>query len=241
MNKLLVPSTLGLFVYHWISGYLNVKWGGGLASIPLFLRYPVFVMAGTGPLWFIQMLFLFSVCLVLLRKIDKKDKVWMFCGQISTVKICLLVFLIWGAAQILNLPVLTTYRFGIYGTAYLLGYLIFSHDEVQNSIAKLHRPLLIVAIILGVAYTVRYFGVSYASDECLKSFSNQLLFMGRGARDPRLWKNLVGPDLYFCFIYDQIQLRVLCGPLFSGPVGLLPSLPLRPLAKGPELSGGIAN
>ncbi|HHT05996.1 MAG TPA: acyltransferase [Hydrogenispora sp.] len=170
VNKLLVPSTLGLFVYHWISGYLNVKWGGGLASIPLFLRYPVFVMAGTGPLWFIQMLFLFSVCLVLLRKIDKKDKVWMFCGQISTVKICLLVFLIWGAAQILNLPVLTTYRFGIYGTAYLLGYLIFSHDEVQNSIAKLHRPLLIVAIILGVAYTVRYFGVSYASDECLKSF-----------------------------------------------------------------------
>jgi len=47
---------------------------------------------------------------------------------------------------------------------------VFSHDEVQNSIEKIHILMLIAAIILGVAFTVRYFGVSYSSEECLKSF-----------------------------------------------------------------------
>ncbi|NLO22071.1 MAG: acyltransferase [Syntrophomonadaceae bacterium] len=170
VTKLLVPSTLGLVVFHWISGYLNIKFGGGLASIPDFIRYPVFVVAGTGPLWFLQMLFLFSGLLVLIRKIDKKDKIWTFCGKINLVIILLLVFLIWGSAQILNLPILTTYRFGIYSTAYLIGYFIFSHDEVQDSIEKIHILMLIAAVILGIAYTVRYFGVSYSSQECLTSF-----------------------------------------------------------------------
>jgi len=170
VTKLLVPSTLGLFVYHWISGYLNLKLGGGLASIPRFIRYPVFVISGIGPLWFIQMLFLFSVLLVLIRKLDKKDKIWTFCRKTNIVMILSFVFLIWGSSQILNLPVLTTYRFGIYGTAYLVGYFVFSHDEVQNSIEKIRIPMLIVAIVLGIAFTVRYFGLSFVSAECLTSF-----------------------------------------------------------------------
>ncbi len=170
VTKLLVPSTLGLLVFHWISGYLNLKIGGGLASIPSLIRYPVFVMAGIGPLWFLQMLFLFSGLLVLLRKIDKEDKIWAFCGRINIVMILLLVFLIWGSAQILNLPVITTYRFGIVGTAYLIGYLVFSHEKVQNSIETISIPMLIAAIILGVAFTIRYFGSSFVSTECLTSF-----------------------------------------------------------------------
>jgi len=32
VRKLLVPSTLGLFVLHWITGYLNIKMGGGLTD-----------------------------------------------------------------------------------------------------------------------------------------------------------------------------------------------------------------
>jgi surface polysaccharide O-acyltransferase-like enzyme len=170
VTKLLVPSTLGLFVYHWISGFINLKLGGVLDAIPSFIRYPVFVISGIGPLWFIQMLFLFSVLLVLIRRVDKEDKIWTFCRKINIVVILLLVFLIYGAAQILNLPVLTTYRFGIYGTAYLIGYFVFSHDEAQNSIEKIRIPMLIVAIILSVAYIIRYFGVSYSSEECLTSF-----------------------------------------------------------------------
>jgi glucan biosynthesis protein C len=170
VTKLLVTYNLGLFVFHWITGFLSIKLQGGLASIPSFIRYHVFIISGSGHLWFIQMLFLFSVLLVLLRKIDKKDKIWTFCGRFNIVTILSLVFIIWGAAQILNLPVLTTYRFGIYGTAYLIGYFVFSHEEVQNSIEKIRIPMLIVAIILGVAFTVRYFGSSFVSTECLTSF-----------------------------------------------------------------------
>lgn len=170
VTKLLIPSTLGLLVFHWVSGYFSVMLGGGLDHIPSFILYPVMVISGTGPLWFIQMLFLFSVLLVLIRKLDKKDRIWTICGKINVVLILLLVLLIWGAAQILNMPVLTTYRFGIYGIAYLIGYFVFSHDEVQDKIEKIRIPSLIAAIILGIAFTIRYFGESFTSTECLTSF-----------------------------------------------------------------------
>ena len=72
--KLLVPSTLGLLAFQWMVGYLNIKIGGGWDMIPPVIRYPVMVFAGTGPLWFIQMLWLFSLLLVLIRKLDSGDK-----------------------------------------------------------------------------------------------------------------------------------------------------------------------
>lgn len=172
--KLLVPSTLGLFVIHWITGYLNIKMGGGLAYIPAPLVYPISVLSGIGPLWFIQMLFLFSCILVLLRKIDKRDKVWTLCGKANLPIILLLFVLILGAAQILNMPVLTTYRFGIYFTAFLIGYYIFSHDKVQETIEKVRIPMLCLAVIGAVLYAYYYFGCNYTSDECLKSVMTNL-------------------------------------------------------------------
>lgn len=176
--KLLVPSTLGLFVYHWITGYLNIKVSGGLSHIPVFLRYPIFAISGIGPLWFIQMLFLFSLLIVLIRRIDKKDKIWSFCGKANSAAVLLLAIPIWGAAQILNMPVLTMYRFGIYCVAFLSGYFVFSHDSVQGSVEKIHIPLLLAAIVLGVLYVLYYFGKNYTSSQCLQSvFTNVYLWI----------------------------------------------------------------
>jgi len=176
--KLLIPSTLGLFIYHWITGYINIKVGGGLAYIPTFIRYPIFAFSGTGPLWFIQMLFLFSLLIVLIRKIDNKDKIWNFCGKANSVAVLLLAIPIWGTAQILNMPVLTMYRFGIYCTAFLLGYFVFSHDTVQDSVEKIHIPMLLAAIVLGVLYVFCYFGENYTSPQCLQSvFTNVYLWV----------------------------------------------------------------
>lgn len=167
--KLLVPSTLGLFVFHWITGYLNIKMGGGLEYIPPALIYPISAISGTGPLWFIQMLFLFSCILVLFRKIDKADKIWTLCGKVNLPVILLLFPVIFGAAQILNMPVLTMYRFGIYFTVFLIGYYVFSHEEVQELIEKIRIPTLCLAMISGVFYALRYGGSDFTSPDCLQS------------------------------------------------------------------------
>lgn len=172
--KLLVPSTLGLFVIHWITGYLNIKMGGGLAYIPAPLVYPISVLSGIGPLWFIQMLFLFSCILVLLRKIDRADRVWTLCGKANLPVILLLSVLIFGGAQILNMPVLTVYRFGIYFTAFLIGYYVFSHDRVQEVIEKIRIPMLCLAVAGGGLYTFYYFGGDYTAPECLQSVMTNL-------------------------------------------------------------------
>lgn len=172
--KLLVPSTLGLFVVHWITGYLNIKMGGGLDYIPPFLVYPISVISGIGPLWFIQMLFLFSCVLVLLKKLDRHDRIWSICGKANTIVILLLFLLVWGASHILNTPVLTTYRFGIYFMAFLIGYYVFSHEEVQAAIEKICIPMLIAAIAGAVIYAFYYYGVNFTEAECLQSVITNL-------------------------------------------------------------------
>lgn len=176
--KLLVPATLGLFVIHWITGYLNIKMGGGLEYMPGFLVYPISVISGIGPLWFIQMLFLFCCVLVLLRKMDKADKLWQLGGKASTAVILLLAVLIFAAAQILNLPVLTMYRFGIYFAAFLIGYYIFSHDEVQDKIEKMRLPMLCLALIGAILYAIRFGGSDFTAAACLQSvFTNIYLWV----------------------------------------------------------------
>lgn len=172
--KLLVPSTLGLFVIHWITGYLNIKMGGGLAYIPAILIYPISAISGIGPLWFIQMLFLFSCVLVLFRKIDKSDKIWSLCKKVSLPVIFLLFLLIWGAAQILNMPVLTMYRFGIYFISFLIGYFVFSHDNVQEKIEKICMPMLCCSVAGAVLYMRRYYGSNYISPASLQSVVTNL-------------------------------------------------------------------
>ncbi len=168
--KLLVPSTLGVVVFQWIVGYLNIKIGGGLEMIPGFVLYPICVLSGSGPLWFAHFLWLFSLLLVGIRRLDKKDKFFDFCGKSNTLVILGLGVLLWGGAQILNVPVITVYRFGIYFVAFLIGYFVLAHDKVQNKIEKIHLPLLAVAVVGAVGYVWYYFGTNYTEDICLKSF-----------------------------------------------------------------------
>lgn len=171
--KLLVPSTLGVIVFQWVVGYLNIKIGGGLEMIPKFILYPICVLSGSGPLWFAHLLWLFSLLLVGIRRLDKKDSFFEFCGKSNTLVILALGILLWGGAQILNMPVITVYRFGIYFTAFLIGYFVLAHDKVQDKIEKIHLPLLVVAVLGAVGYVWYYFGTNYAGDICLKSlFTN---------------------------------------------------------------------
>lgn len=176
-TKLLVPATLGLFVFQWLVGYFNLKVSGVLTMIPMGLRYPVMVLSGVGPLWFVQLLWIFSLLLVLIRKLDAKDRLYTLCGRCTMPVLLLLVLPIWGASHLLNMPVITTYRFGIYFLAFLLGYFVFSHDAVQETVAKMHLPMLVLALGMAVFYVWYFFGQNYAEAACLQHiFTNVYLW-----------------------------------------------------------------
>ncbi|MCI6256357.1 MAG: acyltransferase [Clostridiales bacterium] len=173
-GKLLIPSTLGLFVIHWVTGLLNLRAGGALPYIPAPLLYPIAALSGIGPLWFIQMLFLFSCLLVFLRRLDRDDRLWKLDGRVSAPALPLLFLPLWGAAQVGNVPVLTMYRFGIYLTAFLMGYYIFSHDEVRDAAVRLRVPMLAAAAAAGTVYMVRFYGTDFTAPQCLQSFWTNL-------------------------------------------------------------------
>ena len=171
-RKLLIPSTLGLFVIHWITGYLNMYFGGGLDDVPSFLIYPISVLAGQGHLWFAQLLFLYSAILVCLKK--AMNKLHKFCEGIKIITCLLFGILIWLSAQILNMPVITVYRFGIYFVAFLIGYCAFSHDIVIEKIEKAKYISLTLSVAFGIVYFVLFRKMNYTEASVLKNIVTNL-------------------------------------------------------------------
>lgn len=165
--KLLLPSTAGLFIYQWITGYINIRLGGGLAYIPGWLVYPISVLSGSGPLWFVQLLFVYCALLVLLRKFSFFNALRER-AVLPAWGLGLLALVIWGASYVLNAPVITVYRFGIYAAAFFIGYLVFSHEENRVRLEQTRWIWLAAAALSGVA--VAFSGtVNWAADSFLTS------------------------------------------------------------------------
>jgi glucan biosynthesis protein C len=168
-GKLLVPSTLGLLVFWWILGYYNLLIGGGLeqmAAVPKPVLFIIMAVSGIGPLWYIQMLWIFSVLLVWVRRAEK-DRLWKLGEKADIPFLVLFAIVIWGTAQILNTPMVVVYRFGIYGAGFFVGYFVLSHDEVMDRLEKCWLPLAVCAVILAAAFTVLYWGRPYAEHSVL--------------------------------------------------------------------------
>ena len=76
-RKYLVPSTIGLLAFWWILGYYNMLIGGAfeaMAAVPKPVLFLIMCVSGTGPLWYIQMLWLFSVVLIWIRSIHSDEQ-----------------------------------------------------------------------------------------------------------------------------------------------------------------------
>ena len=175
--KLLVPSTLGLFAFQWILGYYNMAISNAIGpmtgsmpdTMPAVVKslsiYIIMVMSGTGVLWFVQVLWILSVLLVLVRKIEK-DRLYQLLDKVAGLPSVILLLglgiLVLGAAQILNTPIIVVYRFGIYGISFLIGYCVLSHDKITEELSKDAVPFVVVALVLGVGYSYYYFGENYA-------------------------------------------------------------------------------
>ena len=177
-KRLLVPAICGIFLLGWVIGWVTNQY------IPMFpedfeqvpspvrqiIRYIVYTFSGMGPLWFAIELFIASMVLLLIRKIDGKGKFYELCGKTNIIVLVLLVFAVWGSANILNTPLVEVFRNGIYIFMFLLGYYVFSHENVTDILVKYKLPLLIAAAVLGIAYTVYYFGENYTSHTVLDGF-----------------------------------------------------------------------
>lgn len=171
-RKLLVPSTIGLLVLGWVMGYYNMLISGAfeqMSAVPKPILFLIMCVSGTGPLWYIQLLWVFSLLLLAIRKIEK-DRLWHLCKDTGLVLVLLLTVVIYGAAQILNTPVIVVYRFGIYGAGFLIGYFVFSHDEVMDRLERNWILLSVLAAASGVFFTAMYWGQSYPDHVVLDTF-----------------------------------------------------------------------
>lgn len=185
-TKLLVPSTLGVLVFHsWTLGVLTTTSAPGLVdpSIPSFVFPVVCVLGGQGPLWFAQLLFVYSALLVLFRRrptncatvantsvASSQDS-----GEASlrstfgwTLFFAAATLGVWGSAQVLNTPVITVYRVGIYGFAFFLGYFVFHRASVEAALVRTCWLWGVCALISGVLYFQRFFGANYADAPVLR-------------------------------------------------------------------------
>lgn len=173
-KRLLLPSITGIFLTSWITGYVTTQYvglfSGELAHTPMIVKYLICCMMGIGPLWFAHELFLASVVLLIIRAIDKKDRLFKLGGRANMLVLLLLLFPVWGSSFLFNTPYIEVYRHGIYIFLFLLGYYVFSHEEVIQHLVRWKLPLLAAAIGSGIVYTWYYFGENNTTASCLQSF-----------------------------------------------------------------------
>lgn len=173
-RKLLVPSTIGLLLFGWLQGWLNMTLAGGFDGIPDTMPkvavFSIMVASGTGVLWFIQMLWLFSMLLALVRKFEKGG-LYELCGKANVFVLLLLGVPLYFSGFVLNTPVVTVYRFGIYAFAFFLGYFVFAHENIIDRLGKIDIPLGIAALMSGALYLYLHYGDEYAIMPTVNSVS----------------------------------------------------------------------
>ena len=182
-RKLLVPSTIGLFVFQWMVGYFNTvvaEREGVFDGVPVVAKYIIMAVSGTGPLWFIQVLWLLCLVLLLVRWIDGKDRLHgafgkAFSRKYGLVWIILLGVFFWLGEQTLSRNsrpesadgLLNLYKPLFYMVPFLLGYFVFSHDAVQEKLSNAWIPLMVCAVVSGGILVGTTFGQDNTSPEYL--------------------------------------------------------------------------
>ena len=200
-RQLLVPATIGLFVFQWMTGYFNTQIAGvaqgipnQIASIPAGpVRYMACAFSGIGPLWFIQELWVFCLLLIIIIAIER-DRLYNAVGRLlqSTrgwSRLCRLALLlvggfllIWAGAQG-SIPhpdehsaqgLWNLYRPAAYFVPFLMGYYLFSRDSVQRFLSRYTYWLLVPAVAAGVALTLATWGEDNTAPLYLMHWSTNL-------------------------------------------------------------------
>ena len=168
-RKLLVPSTIGLFFFGFLIGWFNSQFAaadGALDGLPGLVKYIIWAVSGTGPLWFIQDLWILSFLTLLLRRIDAGNRLYNACGKSGLVALIMMGVLFWlGHQTLVKDPdpasaqgLLNLYKPLFYAISLLMGYFVFAHDSVQERLGRAWIPLMICAATAGTILTVTTFG-----------------------------------------------------------------------------------
>lgn len=173
-RRLLVPSTIGLLTAGWLQGYISMAISNAFLtlpdSIPGIARYFIMTLSGTGVLWFIQMLWLFSMLLAVFRTFEK-GKLYTVGGKGNIAALVLLAVPVYLSGLLLNAPVVVVYRFGIYGFVFFLGYFVFAHEKTIACLCRYRILLLTSAGILAVIYLFLHYGDNFAVVPVVNSIS----------------------------------------------------------------------
>lgn len=158
LKRLIVPSIFVPVLFGWFCGWVTNYYGdmfqGNGDQIPGIIKYVIFCMSGIGPLWFARELFLASLVLVLIRKIDKKNKLEALCDNMKWWGFILLFISFWVSSFLLNTPMIEVYRNGIYINSFLMGYYIFSNEKHLKVLEKAKGFLVSAAVLCAIGYYV---------------------------------------------------------------------------------------
>lgn len=158
LKRLIVPSIFVPVLFGWFCGWVTNYYGdmfqGNGDQIPGIVKYIIFCMSGIGPLWFARELFLASLVLVLIRKIDKKNKLEALCDNMKWWGFILLFISFWVSSFLLNTPLIEVYRNGIYINSFLMGYYIFSNEKHLEVLEKAKGFLVSAAVLCAIGYYV---------------------------------------------------------------------------------------
>lgn len=184
-RKLLVPSTIGIFFLGVVIGWVNTMTGPAaesIAELPGPVKYLIWSVSGIGPLWFIQDLWILSLVLLIVRKMDAKGKFMELCGKVGIVPLILMGTLFWMGHQTLIMEpnpsgangLWNLYKPAFYLIPFLMGYFIFSHNRVQEIVGRVWIPLMVCALVSGVILTVMGFGQDNTLPKYLSSPLNNI-------------------------------------------------------------------
>lgn len=197
-RKLLVPATLGLLVFQWMAGYfgmqtMNFRFHADMgAGQPWWVMYIMWAVCGGGGLWFIQLLWLFSLITIVDPLLLHTSQAPSLCREgrskscgswIATAGLLLFGALLYlsdqtvmdGENSMQNPAMLyNVYRPLYYLTAYLFGYFFFVREEVQGLLVRLRWIIIPAALACGIWLTITTFGQDAYSPAYIRSMGNNL-------------------------------------------------------------------
>ncbi len=180
-RKLLIPSTLGIVVFGWILGMINMANANFELpeGTPGWVIYLISLPNGTAHLWFIQDLFAFSLLLLLVRKAIDVERVDRWLQSLSKRGLALVMVAVFGIIYITSLTqindpspamgLLNLYRPIYYFVVFVMGYYLFSSEVVHDYLASRAKLLVGIALMSAAAFAIRYYGVDYTQPDVVQS------------------------------------------------------------------------